>query len=317
MKILITGSMGFISKNFIIKELLEDEKVSKIYGIDNLDSSITSSKYHHYKLDLTNHILDDIPDDLYNIDLLIHTAGIPSPKFYKIEPFKTIFLNYDLTNFLLNKIKDKTTFIYFSSSEIYGNPDSLNIPTNENYHGFVSPIGDRSCYDESKRLGETICYLFKNYKNKKVKIIRPFNFYGDYMNKYDNRVIPRFINQAINNQDLTIFNHGNQSRTYCHIDDAVKMIKNVCYSGKNFVYNIGKTDEEISALKLAKKILRNIPETKSKITQIEYPDNYPSDEPMRRCPDISTYLEEFKQEPSINLDEGLHRFYLYAKKNWL
>ena len=213
-------------------------------------------------------------------------------------------------------MNENTSFIYFSSSEIYGNPDISNIPTNENYYGYVSSIGDRSCYDESKRLGETICYLFKNYMNRKIKIIRPFNFYGDYMKEEDNRIIPKFVSQAMNNQDITIFKNGDQTRTYCNIDNAIDMIKNICLEGKSFVYNVGKTEEEISAKELATKILLTIPESKSKLIFIEYPDEYPSNEPIRRCPDISKYVKEFNQKPSIGIDSGLKNFYKYAKENW-
>ena len=162
--------MGFISRNLIEKTLLDDERVSKIYGIDHIDSFINSNKYHHYKYDLSENILDSLPNELFDVDYIVHTAGIPSPKFYKIEPFKTMFLNYDVTRLLLERMRNDTHFIYFSSSEIYGNPDSINIPTKETYNGYVSSIGDRSCYDESKRLGETICYLFKNYKTNKRAI---------------------------------------------------------------------------------------------------------------------------------------------------
>ena len=308
--------MGFISRNLIEKTLLNDEKISKIYGIDHIDSFIISNKYHHYKYDLSENILDSLPNELFDVDLIVHTAGIPSPKFYKVEPFKTMFLNYDVTRLLLERMRKDTDFIYFSSSEIYGNPDSLNIPTKETYNGYVSSIGDRSCYDESKRLGETICYLFKNYKNKKTKIIRPFNFYGNYMKENDNRIIPKFISQAINNKNITVFNKGDQTRSYCSIDDAVHMIKNICMEGKSFVYNVGNMDEEITANELARRILEIVPNTISKIIKIDYPDEYPKDEPMRRCPDIDKYYEEFKEKPKINLKTGLYNFYQYAKKNW-
>ena len=315
MKILITGSMGFISRNLIEKSLLNDPRISKIYGIDHIDSLIHSKKYYHYKFDLTKNILNSLPNELFEVDLIIHNAGIPSPKFYKIEPFKTIVLNFDVTRQLLEKISDNTYFVYFSSSEIYGDPDPQNIPTKEIYNGYVSSIGDRSCYDESKRLGETICYLFANYKKKKIKIIRPFNFYGDYMKENDNRIIPKFISQAIKNKKITVFNKGEQTRSYCYIDDSITMIKNICLEGKGFVYNVGRMEEEISANELAKKVLEIVPNTKSKIIKIDYPNEYPKDEPMRRCPNIDKYLEEFKEKPRIDLKTGLSNFYQYARKN--
>ena len=119
MKILITGSMGFISRNFIEKNLINDEKIIKIYGIDHIDSQIKSNKYHHLKFDLTENTLNNLHNEIFDVNIIIHTAGIPSPKFYKIEPFKTIFLNYDVTKFLLEKMNENTSFIYFSSSEIH------------------------------------------------------------------------------------------------------------------------------------------------------------------------------------------------------
>lgn len=317
MKILITGSMGFISRNFIEKILLSNTKIKEIHGIDHINSLIQSNKYIHHKFDLSKVDLNELPNNLFEQDLIIHTAGIPSPQYYKIEPFKTIFLNYDVTKFLLKKLKGNTTFIYFSSSEIYGDPDSSNIPTKENYSGYVSSISDRSCYDESKRLGETICYLFKNYENKKVKIIRPFNFYGEYMKENDNRIIPKFVSQAMNNKDITVFNEGNQTRSYCHINDAIEMIKNISFYGKEFVYNVGNMEEEVTAYDLANKVLDVLKISNSKVTKIEYPNEYPKDEPMRRCPNIDKYYYEFKHKPVINLNEGLKYFYQYAKKNWI
>jgi UDP-glucuronate decarboxylase len=308
--------MGFISRNFIEKTLLSDDKISKIYGIDHIDSFINSPKYHHYKYDLSKNALDNLPNDVFDVDIIVHTAGIPSPKFYKIEPFKTILLNYDITKLILERMSKNTQFIYFSSSEIYGNPDEENIPTKETYNGYVSSIGDRSCYDESKRLGETICYLFKHYKNKIIKIIRPFNFYGNHMKENDNRIIPRFMSQAINNKDITVFSKGEQTRSYCDIDDAVIMIKNICLEGKSFVYNVGNMTEEVTANELAKKILETVPNSASKIVKIDYPNEYPKDEPMRRCPNIDRYYNEFNDKPKIKLKTGLYNFYQYAKANW-
>ncbi len=316
MKVLITGSMGFISRNLIEKSFLINDKISDIFGIDHIDSCISNEKYKHYKFDLSSTSSGDLPKEIFDVDLIIHTAGIPSPKFYKKEPFKTIYLNYDVTKFLLEKVKDKSRFIYFSSSEIYGNPDSNFIPTKESYHGYVSSIGDRSCYDESKRLGETICYLSKEYNKKNISVIRPFNFYGDYMNSHDNRIIPRFFYQAIKNQNITVFSDGKQTRSYCYIDDAIKMITKICFSGRDFVYNVGNNSEEINAKDLATLILKIAANSTSDVIKVDYPDEYPKDEPMRRCPNIDKFVNEFQDYPKISLNEGLVKFYQYAKKNW-
>ena len=316
-KILITGSNGFIGRYlvYVLANIFKSHN-NLIYGIDINKNLNFSKNYIYLKKDLALLKKRHLPS--IKFDYVIHLAGIPSPVYYKKFPLKTIYLNAELSRELMEiSKKDGSNFTYFSSSEIYGNPDPLNIPTKETYNGYVSSIGDRSCYDESKRLGETICYLFKNNENKKVKIIRPFNYYGDYMRQNDNRIIPKFMSQAIKNEDITIFGSGKQTRAYCYIDDAITMIKDICLEGKHFVYNVGKMDEEISAKNLAERVLKTVPNSKSKLVQIDYPNEYPKDEPMRRCPNIDKYLKEFKQKPSVGIDKGLENFYQYAKKNWL
>ena len=160
--------------------------------------------------------------------------------------------------------KDNSKFVYFSSSEIYGNPTYDQIPTKETYNGYVSSISDRSCYDESKRMGETLTYIYKTKFAVDCKIIRPFNFYGNGMKYNDKRIIPQFFYQAINTKKITVFDNGKQTRTYCHIYDAVMMILKIIFSGKQFVYNVGNSNEEISAEKIAKKIVKSLIKIKSK-----------------------------------------------------
>ena len=131
---------------------------------------------------------------MYKLTHIINLAGIPSPTDYKRKPLETIYLNSELTKTLLKYCKSKKIKLtYFSSSEIYGNPIKNKIPTDEKYNGNVSSIGPRSCYDESKRLGETYCYVYRKYFGVKCNIIRPFNIYGPGMKKNDERIIPNFI----------------------------------------------------------------------------------------------------------------------------
>ena len=250
-------------------------------------------------------------------DYIIHLAGIPSPVYYKQFPLRTIYLNSELTRELLEiSKKNKSKFIFFSSSEIYGNPFPQFIPTKETYLGNVSSISDRSCYDESKRMGETFTYIYKNNYNLDAKIIRPFNFYGNGMRFNDERIIPRFFNQSYKNKDLTVFSNGKQTRSYCHILDAVVMIVKIIFKGNKFVYNVGNPSEEINAEMLANKILKITQNKNVKINKIPYPENYPSDEPKRRCPSINNFKTEFKFSPKINLNEGLKYFNEYARYNF-
>ena len=315
-KILITGSSGFIG-NYLVQSLVDTfrEKKLIVYGLDRIGSKISSPNLKFFKKDLFRLNRKNIPN--IKFDYIIHLAGIPSPVYYKKFPIRTIYLNSELTRELLEISKiNKSKFIFFSSSEIYGNPFPKFIPTSESYLGNVSSISDRSCYDESKRMGETFTYIYKNNFNVDSKIIRPFNFYGDGMRFNDERIIPRFFNQSYNNKNLTVFSNGKQTRSYCHIFDAVVMMINIIFKGKKFVYNVGNPNEEISADILAKKILKITKNKSVKINKISYPKNYPSDEPKRRCPSIKNFSNEFNFKPKIRLEKGLQYFNQYARLNF-
>lgn len=316
-KILITGCSGFIGIYLVecLAEVFQSNN-NVIYGIDRIEPKKKFKNFKFYKRDLYKLNRNNIPK--IKFDYIIHLAGIPSPVYYKQYPLRTIFLNAELTRELLEICSKKNSkFVFFSSSEIYGNPFSKFVPTKESYHGNVSSISDRSCYDESKRMGETYSYIFKNNFNVNVKIIRPFNFYGQGMRVNDERIIPRFFSQILNKKPITIFSNGKQTRSYCHIYDATTMIIKIIFSGKKFVYNVGNPYEEISAERLAKKIVKIYKKKDFTLKKIPYPKNYPSDEPSRRCPSISSFNSEFKFKPKINLSLGLNYFFKFAKKNFI
>ena len=236
--ILITGCSGFIG-NYLINTLLSKKLKNnfKIYGIDIIKPYLFQNRNKKNFVFLKKDLFKIKKFNLNKkIDLIIHLAGIPSPSFYKEKPIETFFLNSELSKIFLEfaKIK-KSKFVYFSSSEIYGNPDSKNIPTKESYEGRVSSVGDRACYDESKRAGETYTSIFKNLFNMNCNIIRPFNFYGNGMKQNDKRVIPQFFNTAFVDNKIYPFSNGKQTRSYCHIIDAIPQIINVCLFGKNFL----------------------------------------------------------------------------------
>lgn len=318
--ILITGCSGFIG-NYLVNTLLNKgiKNDFTIYGIDVVKPNIFENRKNKNFYFIKKNLFKIKEFNLNKkIDLTIHLAGIPSPSFYKLKPIETFFLNSELCKIFLefSKIK-KSKFVYFSSSEIYGNPDSKNIPTKESYEGRVSSIGDRSCYDESKRSGETYTSIFRSLYNINCNIIRPFNFYGNGMKQFDKRVIPQFFNTALNKKKISPFSNGKQTRSYCHIIDAIPQIINICFYGKKFVYNVGNSSQEIKASELAKKIKKIINDKSIVIKNIPYPNTYPSSEPLRRCPDTSKLKYEFNYKPSIDINLGLNFFYEYARKKFL
>jgi UDP-glucuronate decarboxylase len=314
-KFLISGANGFLGKYFI-KSLIDLNKYLKnkilILAIDiKFDQcDIYNNKYvSKKKLDINK-----FKKITFKSDYVLHAAGIPSPKHYFNKPIDAIFTSITGTKKLLDYSKKiKSKFIFFSSSEIYGNPDSKNIPTKETYNGNVSCIEDRSCYDEGKRVGETICYFY-NIKHKvDISIFRPFNVFGPGMPKNDYRVFPRFFSSIKRNNPITIFKTGKQTRTFCYVTDAITAMMLVIIKGKDLVYNIGNDNPELTMNDLYKILKKNI---KKKIysKNINYPKNYPQIEPQRRRPDISKLKRQLKFKNRVNISEAIRRFYRWSNK---
>ena len=317
-KILLVGANGFLGKYFteVFKELIDKDKIK--FKLDCYDNFISSKnnpdipKNHNYikfyKKDISKIIIKK------KYDKIIFLAGIARPFIYKKYPLETLSVSYNgLENLLKHSLKYKTELVFFSSSEIYGNPDKKNIPTKETYYGNVNSCGPRSCYDEGKRVGETLCYIYKNYFNSKIKIIRPFNVFGPLMNKKDYRVIPNIINKINNNQKILIHGSGRQTRTFCYITDAMVGFLRVILFGKfGEIYNIGNQFNEISMIKLVK-IFDKLLKKKNKFKLIDYPKNYPADEPMRRCPNINKAIQDTKYYPKVSVKEGVYRVLKYNK----
>ncbi len=308
--ILLLGSDGFLGKSFLdYFKLLIKKKI--YFKLDCVDNNISSLKQKKNK----NRYINYYNEDLNNFkrkkkyDIIIFLAGIASPTIYKKHPLEALEVSYlGAKKYLEYSKKDKSLFIFFSSSEIYGNPDLKNLPTNENYYGNVNSYGPRSCYDEGKRVGETLCYIYKEYYKTKVKIIRPFNVFGPSMNQNDDRVIPRFIRAIKNKKPLTVYNHGNQTRSFCYITDAMVGFIKVISKGKlGDVYNVGNDKDEVSMNTLSKQI-KKIYKNKISIKKINYPNFYPSNEPMRRCPDLKKIKKDTNFKPNEKLKESLVKF---------
>ena len=322
--ILLTGASGFLGVNFLnYFSFLNTNKYlnipCKVKAYDNFIREPAPWFNQLINLDKNIEIYKEDILEFKNFpeaDYIIHAASIASPTFYKKFPLETIDANVNGIRNLLEFYKNKKieSILYFSTSEVYGDPDKGNIPTNENYNGNVSSIGPRACYDESKRLGETLCTIYNKIYNIPVKIVRPFNNFGPGLNINDKRVIPDFFNNILNNQDISIFSKGHDTRTFCFITDAIDGYLRVLLKGNNSEpYNIGTDKPEITIRDLAKIILSFQNNNKKIIYKINEDVDYLKDNPKRRCPDISKAKNELLYYPTMDLQEGLKKTYEFYK----
>lgn len=256
--ILITGGAGMIGRN-LIEELEKIKTTNKIIILDNF---VTSNKQEFlsfikkfpknmvlfYSYDITNsrmidYLVDDLKDrNISNIDEIYHLASLASPPFYKKFPIETLDVGYIGTKNMLELAKKLNSKILFSStSEVYG--DALVSPQHENYYGNVNSFGERSCYDESKRVAEALCYTYLKSYGVDVKIARIFNTYGPHMLLNDGRIITEVIRHLKNGTTLTIYGDGEQTRSVCYVNDTVRMLVKLMASDCNEPVNIGNNQE--------------------------------------------------------------------------
>ncbi len=317
--VLLTGGRGFLGRYFMeIFALLNREVLTKPCRLIALDNLITAGKEGSEIPELENvtFIQHDVIQPFSHsepVHYIIHAAGIASPFYYRAYPLETLEVAVRGTRNMLELADThKARVVFFSSSEIYGDPDPKHVPTPESYRGNVSCQGPRACYDESKRVGETLCYIFHETRGTHTNTIRPFNVFGPGMQETDYRVLPNFANRIKAGKPLNVYGSGNQTRTFCYITDAMVGFLLVVLRGVGGAsYNIGNPTPEISMVELVQRIEAV---TRSKIAHniIEYPDSYPADEPNRRCPDIKKARLQLKFNPTVDLNEGLRRFFTWA-----
>lgn len=307
--ILVTGGAGFIGTN-LCRHLLNQGH--KILCLDNLysgrESNISDLKsnpnfefIHH---DITN------PIELTNIDQIYNLACPASPPAYQKNPIQTwkssVFGIYNILE--LSRRNGNIPVLHSSTSEVYGDP--LEHPQKETYFGNVNPIGLRSCYDEGKRAAESL--LFDYYRTYKlpIRVIRIFNTYGPYMDPLDGRVVSNFIIQALQNENITIYGEGSQTRSFQYIDDLVVAMDKMMNNDKNFIgpINLGNPTE-FTIEELANIIKEIIPQSTSQIVR----KDLPQDDPKLRCPDITLAKEILDWEPKISLEAGIIKTIEYFK----
>jgi UDP-glucuronate decarboxylase len=313
--VLLTGGRGFLGRYFTeIFAKLNAEVLDKPVRVIILDNLITAGEagsvaFSGPNMEFIQH--DVIQPFSWDQDLhyIIHAAGIASPYYYRAYPLETLEVAITGTRNMLELADQHDARItFFSSSEIYGDPDPRHVPIPESYRGNVSCQGPRACYDESKRVGETLCYIFHTQNGTHTNVIRPFNVFGPGMQETDYRVLPNFASRIKAGQPLKVYGSGNQTRTFCYITDAMVGFLNVVLGGvAGEAYNIGNPKPEISMVELVKTMERVLGRGLD-YDVIEYPDSYPADEPNRRAPDIRKAKTQLKFVPEVTLEDGLQRF---------
>jgi len=306
--ILITGGAGFIGSN-LCKNLLHHGNT--VICVDNFftgKKSNIESFMNNKNFTLIKHDIINPLDIQGNIDQIYHLACPASPPKYQLDSIYTLKINFlGSLNILELAREKKCSVLLASTSEIYGEPEIS--PQNESYRGNVNTIGIRSCYDEGKRIAETLFTdFYKNY-NIDIRIVRIFNTYGPNMDINDGRVVTNFIKQMLNNEEITIYGTGNQTRSFCYIDDLLNGLIKLMDSGYHKPVNIGNT-REISIKKLVE-ILYTLIDTKSDIIF----KNLPKDDPTNRNPDITLARKILNWKPKIDLEEGLQYTISFLKSN--
>jgi UDP-glucuronate decarboxylase len=297
MRVLVTGGAGFIGSHLC--ELLLDQG-SDVICVDNLFTS-TKENIHpllnHPAFEFIRH--DVILPILVEVDQIYNLACPASPVHYQYNPVKTVKTNVMGTLNMLGLAKRvKARILQASTSEVYGDPEVH--PQSEEYWGYVNPIGPRSCYDEGKRIAETLMMDYHRQNEVDVRIARIFNTYGPRMSVRDGRVVSNFIVQALQGEPLTIYGDGTQTRSFCYVSDLIRGLERLMDQGEAVgPVNLGNP-EEISILQLAETIL----ELTSGKSEIEFRD-LPVDDPVRRRPDISKARRLLGWEPSVTWRDGV------------
>ena len=328
--IVVSGAAGFIGY-YLLNFLSEYASHLGIKNVLALDTfmfgepiwiQVLSKKYRLLHVEKFNIARDDIEkiSDIDRYDTVIHMASIASPIYYRKNPLITLDANvWGLRN-MLNYFSKKEIrgFLNFSSSEIYGDPDPAKVPINEEYNGNVAINGPRSCYDESKRFGETMCYVFNKEFGMKIVSVRPFNNYGPGMRLDDARAPADFANSIVNNKPIEIYSSGSSTRTFTYVSDAVVGYLKALYYEKFDYFNIGADRPEITISRLAEIFADQGKKIFGWDTEIKYSKSsdpeYVTDNPSRRVPDITKARERLQFRPKISVEDGVPRFLQYLKE---
>lgn len=305
-RVLVTGGAGFLGSH-LCEKLLKDG--NDVICVDNLYTgskdnirSLMSNPYFEF-------IRHDVTEPLYvEVDQIYNLACPASPVHYQTNPVKTTKTSvYGALNMLGLAKRVGARILQASTSEVYGDPEVH--PQPESYRGCVNPIGIRACYDEGKRVAETLFFDYRRMHGIEIKVMRIFNTYGPRMNPMDGRVVSNFIVQALKGEDITIYGDGSQTRSFCYVDDLIEGMVRLMRSPADFTgpCNIGNPGE-FTILQLAQKVI-DYTGSSSKIIYLPLP----SDDPLQRRPVIDLAKEKLDWEPSISLEDGLQKTIAYFK----
>jgi UDP-glucuronate decarboxylase len=335
-RVLLTGGAGFLGY-YLVQSMLhfnDDASVGnriQLTVYDNYARGVPrwlTDLSGRADLELVEHdVRNPLPERVGDFQYIIHAAGIASPTYYRLHPIETMDANINGLRYLLDYSKDQQEkgspiegFLFFSSSEIYGDPQPEFIPTPETYRGNVSCTGPRACYDESKRYGETLCVSFAQVYLLPIKMVRPFNNYGPGLKITDRRVLPDFARDVFSGRDVALLSDGSATRTFCYVADAVTgYIKVLVRGTPGEAYNIGAEKPEISMADIAELVVALASELfgyGGKVTrQASEESDYLIDNPNRRCPIIEKARSHVGYEPRVELEDGLRRTLMWYSDN--
>jgi len=333
-RLLITGGAGFLGY-YLVQAVLHwnaSARPERRIGVTVFDNYVRgvpdwlNALQADPSLTLARHdVTQPLPAHMPPFEYIVHAASIASPIYYRLFPIETMDANVGGLRRLLDHSVERVDgpdpvegFLFYSTSEIYGDPGPTEIPTAETYRGNVSCTGPRACYDESKRYGETLCVNFARVHGLPVKIARPFNNYGPGLKITDRRVIPDFARDILADQDIVMLSDGSPTRTYCYVADAVIGYFKVLTKGRSGEpYNIGVESPEISIRELADRMAHLARSTFGYcgrvVRQASTDAHYLTDNPNRRCPRIGKARADLGYEPRVDLDDGLLRSLLWYR----
>jgi len=316
--ILVVGGRGFLGTYFVKTLQRLNQMFKKPSKILVLDNRITEKNIENFNDPNTIFLEAEISKKITineKIDFIIHSASIASPPIYRKFPLKTIDVNYQGTRNLLELAKQNQieSMLFLSSSEIYGDPHI--IPTPEDYWGNVSSVGPRACYDESKRLAETVCVLYFQLYEIPIKIVRPFNIFGPFLKLDDGRMIPDFMKGAIEESRIKIFSDGKPTRSFCYISDAmIGFFRTFLLAKNGSIFNVGN-DEEITVKEAAEFVKKCFEKNIEICFEKNIDPNYTVDNPQRRCPDLTQIKNKLGYSPQIKFGEGIKRLHKWYMEN--